>query len=66
MLIALDSIEPWWTFMVFFAIVEIMITSQLYGLHGSGLNKTVHSTTEYKRCRQVSPHEAVFSVRNAR
>ena len=27
MLIALDSIEPWWTFMVFLAIVEIFTTS---------------------------------------
>jgi hypothetical protein len=43
MLIALDSIEPWWTFMVFLAIAEILITLQLYGLHGSGLNKTVRS-----------------------
>ena len=29
MLIALDSLQPWWTFMVFFAIVEIMITSAI-------------------------------------
>ncbi len=26
-LIALDSIQPWWTFMVFLAIVEILVTS---------------------------------------
>ncbi|HMG91066.1 MAG TPA: DUF6326 family protein [Chryseolinea sp.] len=29
MLIALDSLQPWWAFMVFFAIVEIMITSAI-------------------------------------
>ena len=27
LLIALDSIEPWWTFMVFLAIVEMVMTS---------------------------------------
>jgi len=29
LLIALDSLEPWWTFMVFFAIVEMIITSAI-------------------------------------